>query len=161
MSDDTVDFVVAAWSDDGVWRTERLPKRSVSSVEMLVQTLGAHAADGAVLGLVSIAEDYFLLAKVTGAKAAIYLSDAVASVDSDFAADVLEYLEIEEPEDDELDDVIPAGDDLILQSWGIGEDEFELLAGDPEQYPDEALGALARRLGFGEQFSALTGTALD
>lgn len=160
MADDAVDFVVAAWSENGVWRTERLPKRSVTSVEMLIQTLGAHVSDGGVLGLVSIAEDYFLVAKVVGSRASVYLSDAAACVDSDLAADILEYLELDEPEDDELDDVIPAGDELILQSWGVDADEFELLAGDPDQYPDEALSALATRLGFGEQFKDLIGLPL-
>ncbi|MFZ1362218.1 MAG: tRNA adenosine deaminase-associated protein [Candidatus Nanopelagicales bacterium] len=160
MADDTVDFVVAAWSEGGVWRTERLPKRSVTSVEMLVQTLGAHVGDGGVLGLVSIAEDYFLVAKVVGSKASVYLSDAAACVDSDLAAEILEYLELDEPDDDELDDVIPAGDELILQAWGVDADEFELLAGDPDQYPDEALSALATRLGFGEQFNAIVGAPL-
>lgn len=160
MADDAVDFVIAAWSENGVWRAERLPKRSVASVEMLVQTLGAQTSDGAVLGLVSIAEDYFLIAKVVGTKASVYLSDAAACVDSDLAAEILEYLELDEPDDDELDDVIPAGDELILQTWGVDEDEFELLAGDPEQYPDEALSALATRLGFGDQFKSLVGAPL-
>src|SRR5690554_4175082 len=123
MADDAVDFVVAAWSEGGVWRTERLPKRSVTSIEMLVQTLSAHVSDGGVLGLVSVSEDYFLVAKVVGAKASIYLSDAAACVDSDLASEILEYLELDEPDDDELDDVIPAGDELILQSWGVSADE--------------------------------------
>lgn len=160
MAEDPVDFVVAAWAENGIWHTERLPQRSASSVSMLLQTLGAHLADGGVLGLVSIAEDYFVVAKVVGAKASIYLSDACASIDSDLAGEVLEYLELDEPEDDELDDVIPAGDELILKNWGVGADELELLAGDPDQYPDEALSAIATRLGFGDQFNKLAGTPL-
>ena len=160
MADDTVDFVVAAWAENGVWRVERLPKRSVTSVDMLIQTLGAHVADGGVLGLVSIAEDYYLVAKVVGNQSSMYLSDAAACVDSDLAGDILEFLELDEPDDDELDEVIPAGDELILNSWGVDADEFELLAGDPDQYPDEALSALATRLGFGEQFNNLIGLPL-
>lgn len=153
MSEDTVDFVIGAWKEDGVWRTEKLPNRSADSISMLTQSLRANQSDGATLGLVSVGEDYFVIAKVNGPSTSFYLSDAAAALDSKLAANILEFLELDEPDEDDLDDIEPLGNELILNDWGVDESELDLLTGDLDMFPDEVLSAIAIRLGFGDQFA--------
>lgn len=158
MDDDAVDFVMAAWRDeDGRWQVEVLPAKSGSSVPRLVESLGAHPAEGGVLGLVSVAEDFFVIVRVVGHSARFLLSDVGAAADWPLAADVIEALGLEAPDEDELDELdeaTPAGDLTIVADLGMSGAELAILSEDIDLYPDEVLGSIASRLGFGEQFDA-------
>lgn len=75
-----------------------------------------------------------------------------ASVDWDMARDVLDELDIDVPDDDDLDQVLPAGDLSIVADLGLDEMELGALAGDLDLYPDEVLASVAERLGFAQSF---------
>ena len=154
MDDDAVDFVMAAWHEDGRWRVEVLPPRSGASVPRLVESLGAHASEGGVLGFVSVAEDFFVLVRLMGQHARFLLSDVGAAVDWPLAADVIERLGLPTPDEDELEDVTPAGDLTIFADLGMSGAEIAILSEDVELYPDQVLGSIASRLGFGDLFEA-------
>jgi putative tRNA adenosine deaminase-associated protein len=79
----------------------------------------------------------------------VFLSDLTASVDWPLARQVLDYLDIPVPDEDEdLDQVLPAGDLSIFADLGIDEMDLGALSGDLDIFPDEALESIARRLGF-------------
>jgi putative tRNA adenosine deaminase-associated protein len=59
------------------------------------------------------------------------------------------------PGDDESDEPLPAGDLRIVDDFGVGPVEIELLLDDEDLWPDEQLATIASRLGFGEQFDAI------
>ena len=80
------------------------------------------------------------------------LSDSTAAVAWDLAAQVLDWLEIDRPGEDDLDDVWPAGDMSIFADLGLDEMELGMLLSDLDAYADETLLVLARRLGFAEQY---------
>ncbi len=154
MDDDAVDFVIAAWREEGRWRVEVLPPRSGASIHMLIESLRAHASDGGVLGLVSIAEDFFVIVRVHGRHARFLLSDVGAAADWSLAADVVEHLGIPTPDDEELEELTPAGDLTIVADWGMSGAEIAILSEDIDLYPDEVLSSIASRLGFGDLFDA-------
>ena len=80
----------------------------------------------------------------------MFLSDLTAALDWPLARQVMDYLEIDLPEDDDdLDQVLPAGDLSIFADLGIDEMDLGMLAGDLDLFPDEALAIIARKLGFG------------
>jgi len=56
------------------------------------------------------------------------------------------------PYDEDLDQVLPAGDLSILADLGVDEMELCALSGDLDLFPDEVLASLARRIGFGAVF---------
>src|SRR5262249_17242970 len=80
----------------------------------------------------------------------VFLSDLTASVDWALARQVLDYLDIPVPdEDDDLDQVLPAGGLSIFADLGIDEMDLGALSGHLDLVPYEALLIIARKLGFG------------
>ena len=154
MDDAAVDFAVAAWREDGLWQVELLPPRTGENLEGLVNALRAQPGEGGVLGLVSVAEEFFLLVRVLGEEVRLLLSDVYAAEEWPLGLDALERLGIPSPEDDESDDPQPAGDLRIVDDFGVGPVDLELLLDDEEMWPDEQLATIAARIGFGEHFDA-------
>jgi hypothetical protein len=73
---------------------------------------------------------------------------------------VLDYLEIPVPEDEDLDQVLPVGDMSIFADLGIDEMELGALSGDLDLFPDEVLASLARRIGFGQALERALDSAI-
>jgi putative tRNA adenosine deaminase-associated protein len=157
MDDAAVDFAVAAWRENNLWQVVALPPRTGETLETLVNALRAQPGETGVLGLVSVAEEFFLLARVRGADVRLLISDVFAAEDWPLGGDALEQLGIPEDfaDDADEDDTVPAGDLRIVDDLGLGPEELELLLDDPEMWPDEQLASIAARLGFGEQFDAV------
>ena len=91
---------------------------------------------------------------------AVFLSDLTASVDWPLARQVLDYLDIPVPHDEDLDQVLPAGDLSIFADLGIDEMELGAISGDLDLFPDEMLMSIARRLGFGHALERALDVAL-
>ena len=65
---------------------------------------------------------------------------------------MVDHLEIDVPEDDELDEVYPACDLDIFGDLGVDAMELGAILSDLDAYADEMLSALTRRLGFVERY---------
>lgn len=152
MDDAAVDFAIAAWRENNLWQVVALPPRTGESLETLVSALRVQPGETGVLGLVSVAEEFFLLARVRGTDVRLLVSDVFAAEDWPLGGDALEQLGIPEDIDADEDDAAPAGDLRIVDDLGVGPEELEILLDDPEMWPDEQLATIAARLGFGEQF---------
>lgn len=152
MDDAAVDFAIAAWRENNLWQVVALPPRTGESLETLVSALRVQPGETGVLGLVSVAEEFFLLARVRGTDVRLLISDVFAAEDWPLGGDALEQLGIPEDIDADEDDAAPAGDLRIVDDLGVGPEELEILLDDPEMWPDEQLATIAARLGFGEQF---------
>ena len=152
MDDNAVDFAVAAWREDGLWQVVCCrPTPRTRSTRSSARCARSRARAGS-LGLVSVAEEFFLLTRVLGDDVRLLLSDLFAAEDWPLGLDALDRLGVPSPEDDETDDVAPVGDLRLVEDFGLSRDEMELILDDPEAWPDELLAAIAHRLGFGEQF---------
>lgn len=151
-----VDFAVAAWREEGLWRVEPLPENFAESLETLVNALRAQPGEGGVLGFVSIAEDFFVIARVIGDDVRLLVSDVYAAEAYPLGLEVLDRLgPALPPDDDDSDEPLPGGDLRVVEDFGMPLDELELLLDDPELYPDEQLATIATRIGFGEQFDSV------
>ncbi|MFA7266532.1 MAG: tRNA adenosine deaminase-associated protein [Candidatus Nanopelagicales bacterium] len=155
MDEDTIDFVISAWLEDGQWQVTRLPRRTGISVAALTEALSAQPSEGSVIGFLAVSEDFFVIVRMDGAKPRFLLSDVSAAEDWSIAEEILDSLEMPMPEEDEFDELTPAGDLTLLADLGMPASEFALLAGDLDMYPDEVLSAVSVRLGFGDQFESL------
>jgi putative tRNA adenosine deaminase-associated protein len=152
-----VDFVLVAYREEGVWQLEELADDSVADFETLALELRRWPGDGGSLGLVSVDEDFFLLVRVLGPETRVLLSDVTAASDWPIARQALEHLELPLPEDD--DDQVPAGDLGIVGDLGMGAMDMGALLDDFDLYPDEMLGDVARRLGFGSLYDEAVGVS--
>ena len=152
-----IDFAVVAYREEGVWQVQQLPGDSLSDVEQLSRELRRLPGDGGSLGLISIDEDFFLLVRVLGSRIRILLSDITAANDWPLARAAVEHLELPLPDDE--DDQVPAGDLGIVADLGMDAMDMGALLDDYELYPDEMLGDVASKLGFGRQFDEVVGVA--
>jgi putative tRNA adenosine deaminase-associated protein len=154
VDDAAVDFAVAAWREEGLWQVVLLPPGTGETLEGLVNALRAQPGEGGVLGLVSVAEEFFLLVRVLGEEVRLLLSDVYAAEEWPLGLDALDRLGIPSPDDDESEDPQPAGDLRVVDDFGVSPVDLEFLLDDDEMWPDEQLATIATRIGFGEQFDA-------
>lgn len=159
---DETGFAVVAYRVEGDWEVGRLPARTATDLPTLLTTVRQLPSEGGVLALVS-GEEAFVVARVDGPAAPprLLLSDSWAADDSDLAAEVIDELGLEAVDPaDEDDEGGPIGDLALLADLGVPADDLEDLCDDDELWPDEALSAVARRLGFGRQFDEAVGAAV-
>ncbi|MGI9008491.1 MAG: tRNA adenosine deaminase-associated protein [Streptosporangiaceae bacterium] len=146
------DFCIAVYREDSAWEAEVLPVAVIESFDSVIRALRQQPSIGMVFGLIAVGDDFFVIARVAGSHVSVFLSDLTASVDWPLAKQVLEYLDIPVPYDEDLDQVLPAGDMSILADLGVDEMELCVLSGDLDLFPDEVLASLARRVGLGPAF---------
>ena len=145
------DFGVVAWHEDGHWNLARLEQtRDFGAV---IDRLKSLPVNGGALALISIDEDFFIVARLLGTRMQAMISDVVFALDYEVAAELVEILDLPYPEED--DAAQPGGDMELLADLGISAMELEAICDDEELYPDEQIEAIAARLGFGENFSEM------
>ena len=154
-----VDFALVAYREEGVWQVQELDDDRAADLDGFAAELRRYPGDGGSLGLVSIDEDFFLLVRVLGARGAVLLSDVTAATDWPIARSVVEHLELPLPDDE--DDQEPAGDLGIVADLGMGAMDMGALLDDYDLYPDEMLGDIAGKLGFGRDVRRLVGVGVD
>jgi putative tRNA adenosine deaminase-associated protein len=152
---DGVDFVLVAYREEGVWQVHELEPDRAVDLEALAAELRRYPGDGGAIGMLSIDEDFFLLVRVLGAEVRVLLSDVTAASDWPIARSALDLLELPIPDDDEEPE--PAGDLGIVGDLGLGAMDMGALLDDYELYPDEMLGDIAAKLGFGPLYDDLAG----
>jgi putative tRNA adenosine deaminase-associated protein len=140
---------VIVYREDEAWDTEVLPAALTGDLHGLIHALRQQPSIGGTIGLVAVGDDFFVLLRLLGGQVSVFLSDLTAAVDWPLARQVLEYLDIPVPGDDDLDQVLPAGDMSIFADLGVDEMDLGALSGDLDLFPDEALASIARRIGFG------------
>ena len=159
IDDDTegVDFALVVYREENVWRLDEISEDRLHDVESLTAELRRWPGDHGSLGLVSIDEDFFVLARVAGTRVRLLLSDVTAATEWPLARSVVETLNLPTP--DEEDDPEPAGDLGIVADLGLSAMDMGALLDDEDLYPDEALGDIAHKLGFGALFDDAVGVS--
>ena len=153
-------FAVAAIREEGRWRCARLDPEALVDLDTAITELRGLRSTGAVIGLLDVDDEFFILLRPTPGGVSLMMSDAVAALDYDVAADVLDLLRVElPPDDDALDDVWPEGDLSILADLGLSAEELEVLVSQVELYPDEQLAAIGRRCGFADALAEVVDTS--
>jgi putative tRNA adenosine deaminase-associated protein len=142
-------FAVVVYREDDVWEAEVLPAALTENLHGLILALRQQPSIGGTIGLAAVADDFFVALRVLAGNVSVFLSDVTASVDWPLARQVLDHLDIPVPDDEDLDQVLPAGDMSIFADLGVDEMDLGAVSGDLDLYPDEALVRLARRMGFG------------
>ncbi len=152
-----VDFALVAYREENVWRMEEVPEDRVHDLDSLTAELRRWPGDFGSLGMVSVDEDFFVLVRVAGQTTRVLLSDVTAATEWPIARSVVEELEFPMPDDE--DEQLPAGDLAIVADLGLPAMDMGALLDDYDLYPDEVLGDIAHRLGFGALYDETLGVA--
>ena len=152
------DVAVVVYREDDTWDVDLLPPALNEDLAGLIAVLRQQPSICGTIGLAAVEDDFFVAVRVTGGQATVFLSDLTAAVDWPLARQVMAHLDLEVPGDDEdLDQVLPAGDLSIFADLGLDEMDLGMIAGNLDLFPDEALAIIARKLGFGQAYErALT-----
>jgi putative tRNA adenosine deaminase-associated protein len=128
----------------------------LTQLDAAITALRTTSSTGAVFGLLAVDDEFFVIVRPGPGGASLLLSDGAAALDYDIAADVLDLLRAEPP-DEEDDEVWPEGDLAILSDVGLPEGELGVIIDDVELYPDEQLTMIAQRCGFAAEFARVVG----
>ncbi|MGH3438624.1 MAG: tRNA adenosine deaminase-associated protein, partial [Sciscionella sp.] len=129
----------------------QLDSSVLTELDAAITELRKLRSTGAAFGMLAVDDEFFVLVRPGPGGASLLLSDAAAALDYDIAADVLDLLRVDPP-DEEDDELYPEGELGILSDLGMPEPELQVIIDDPDLYPDEQLQMIAQRCGFADEF---------
>jgi putative tRNA adenosine deaminase-associated protein len=154
VAEDTlVDFAVVVFREEGQWQVGSLPHKAATELPALLHAVRQQPSEGPTFAICSYGDDFFLVIRPDGDDVRLMISDATAAGDWPVARQALDLVDEPQPEDDEA--AAPAGDLDIFADLGIDSMELVAVCSDLEAYPDEMLGQVAARIGFGPQFESV------
>ena len=145
-----IDFAIIVYREEEQWEADVLPTAVTADMDGLLQALRRQPSIGGTIGFAGVGDDFFVAVRILGDEVSLFLSDLTAAVDYPLARQVLDALDIPVPSDDELDQVLPAGDLSIFADLGLDEMELGAISADLDLYPEDAVIGIAERLRFGD-----------
>ena len=85
---DDVDFVLAAYRDQGQWEIVEIDPEEIADLDEFLLQLRRFPSEVGVIGMISINEEFFVLARVFGEHNRVLLSDASVIIEWPIAAAV-------------------------------------------------------------------------
>lgn len=152
-------FAVAVVREEGRWRWQALDDSALRQLDAAITELRKIRTSGAVLGMLAVDDEFFILLRPSPGGVSLLLSDATAALDYDVAADALDLLRVEPPEDD--DEMWPEGALDIVADLGLPAPEMQVIVDEVDLYPDEQLQMIAQRCGFDGEFGKVLDTVLQ
>jgi len=150
-ADDEIDFVLAAYREDGQPYVQSLGKDLANDLDELIVQLRRLPGDAGALGFVSLVEEVFVITRVRGQHVQVLLSDAAAATDWPIARDVVDYLG-EEPLDDEDEEGEPIGDLGIVADLGLSDFDMGAIIDNLDLSSIEMLIEIADKIKLNPQF---------
>jgi putative tRNA adenosine deaminase-associated protein len=154
------DFAVIVYREEDQWEAGALPAAVTADLDGFLLALRRQPSIGGTIGFAGVGDDFWVAVRILGEDVLLFLSDLTAAVDYPLARQVLETLDIPIPSDDELDQVLPAGDLSIFADLGLDEMELGAVAADLDLYPEDAVAGIAERLRFGDAVERALDSAL-
>ena len=154
------DFAVTVAREGASWQV-RAFKDDYRSLDTAITAVRNLRAEEAAFALLSVEDDYFVIVRPTPQGVRFLLSDATAAVEDDFAADILDELDVEIPEidPDELENTEPwaEGDFDILADLGLSEGVMSVICDETDWWASEQLQRIAEELGFEDELADAAG----
>ncbi|WP_375430954.1 tRNA adenosine deaminase-associated protein [uncultured Friedmanniella sp.] len=149
-ADDEIDFVIAAYREDGQPLVQALASDLANDLEELIVQLRRLPGDAGALGFVSLVEEVFVIVRVRGQHVQVLLNDAAAAGDWPVARDVADLLgeDIPDPEDESE----PMGDLGILADLGMSDFDLGTLIDNLDLGSDQMLIEVAGKINLNPQF---------
>lgn len=157
-TEDDIDLVIACYREDGQPVAMALDLDLANDLDGLIDQLRRIPGDAGAVGMVSVANEVFVLVRVRGKRVQVFCSDALAADDWPIARDAADFLEADLPDDDSDEDSYPIGDADILADAGLPDFELEAMAEDLEEDATSLLETIAAKLGFKAEFAKVLAT---
>jgi len=146
-TDEEIDFVIAAYREDGQLYVQSLANDLANDLEELIVQLRRLPGDAGALGFVSLVEELFVLVRVRGQHVQVLLSDGGATEDWPIAHDVADLLGDDAEDEDE-----PLGDLGIVADLGLGEFDMGAILDNLDLSSDQMLIEIAEKINLNPQF---------
>jgi putative tRNA adenosine deaminase-associated protein len=155
-------FAVTVYRDAGRWQCALLPPAVLHDLDSCVAALRQQPAEGGPFALVDVDDEFFVALRLApSGQVRVLLSDVTASADWGLARQAVELLGEDPPDEEELDEVWPAGDLRIFADLGLDERDLGMILDDLDLYADEMLSMIARRIGVGEEYARVVEVRTD
>jgi putative tRNA adenosine deaminase-associated protein len=148
---DEIDFVVAAYREDGQPMVQALQSQLANDLDELIVQLRRLPGDAGALGFVSLVEEVFVIVRVRGQHVQVLLNDSGAANEWPIARDVADLLNEEIPDPDE-EETEPMGDLGILSDLGVSDFDMETIIDNLDLTSDQMLIEIADKIKIGPQF---------
>ncbi|HYI56970.1 MAG TPA: tRNA adenosine deaminase-associated protein [Microlunatus sp.] len=155
---DEIDFVIAAYREDGQPNVVALNADLANDLEELITQLRRLPGDAGAIGFVSLVEEVMVAVRVRGRHVQVLLNDATAALDWPIARDVVDLLGEELPDPD--DDAEPVGDLGIFADLGLSDFDLGAIVENLDLGSDQALMQIADKINIGPQFRRVAEAAL-
>ena len=129
---DEIDFVVAAYREDGQPMVQALQSQLANDLDELIVQLRRLPGDAGALGFVSLVEEVFVIVRVRGQHVQVLLNE-----------------EIPDPDEEETE---PMGDLGILSDLGVSDFDMETIIDNLDLTSDQMLIEIADKIKIGPQF---------
>lgn len=150
-------YAVLVFREDQQWQASALADELTDDLDGLIAAVRRQPGEVGSFALVDVADEFFVVVRVQMGRVRLLLSDVSSALDWELAAQVLDELELDPPDED-FDEVLPAGDLDVFDDLGLLEMELGAILADEDAYADEMLSTLARRLGFAAEYERVVDT---
>lgn len=147
--EDDVDFIMALYREDGTPVVTALDLDLANDLDDLIVHLQRLPGDSGASALVSIAGEFFAAVRVRGRHVHVVLSDVYAAEAWSLARDIVDFLGIEIPDDDDEDGLV--GDLDLFADQGLSEMSLEAICADWDADSDTLALHVADQIHFGPQ----------
>jgi len=151
-TEEEIDFVVALYREDGEPQAADLPLALANDLDALTAQMRRLPGDAGTVAFVSISGEFFVVVRVRGKVIQVLLNDSVAASDWPIARDVVDFLGLDVPEEDDDSEIV--GDLNILADQGVSEFDMEAIAGDYDEDSGDLVRQLVDLMKFRAQFDA-------
>ncbi|AEX82417.1 tRNA adenosine deaminase-associated protein [Corynebacterium diphtheriae] len=141
-------FAVTVARVNATWQV-RAFNDDYSSLKRSIDAVRTLRAEGAAFAMLSIEDDYFVLVRPTPQGVKLLISDATAATEDDFAADILDELDADQPDPEETP--YAEGDFDILADLGLSEQIMSIITDETDWWASEQLQRIAEELGFDDE----------
>ncbi|MBI4899066.1 MAG: tRNA adenosine deaminase-associated protein [Actinobacteria bacterium] len=147
--EDDVDFIMALYREDGTPVVTPLDINLANDLDDLIAHLQRLPGDNGASALVSISGEFFAAVRVRGRHVHVVLSDVYAAESWSLARDIVDFLGIDIPEEDDEDGLV--GDLDLFADQGLSEMDLEAICADLDEDSDTLALQIADEIHFGPQ----------
>ena len=150
-----IDYSAILWREEGQWNGMKVPARQALVLDDLATLCKEYPGEGGVFAVVGVAEEFFILLRHDPRSTEAIISDSMAILDWDLAADAADLIDLDWEEDD-LEEFEAIGDLDMLHHFGVRKDDVLMICENPDLYPDLQIAEIMKRLGAEAQWKKLT-----
>jgi len=147
--EDDVDFIMALYREDGTPVVAALDIDLANDLDDLIAFLQRLPGDNGASALVSISGEFFAAVRVRGRHVHVVLSDVYSAENWSLARDIIDFLGIEIPDEDDEDGLV--GDLDLFADQGLSEMDLEAICADWDEDSDTLALHVAEEIHYGPQ----------